>query len=154
MKIDTSVGKKHQQSLVSLVARKTGCLWLKKCSSRKSEEGCQATVDLLKPLKGQLERITVDNGKGFSLHDHIAEELKIEFYFADPYSAWQQGTNENTNGLIHQYIRKGSNLNDYTDEYIAEITNRLNHRPRKRLGFRSPSQVLFQEHGIALQMLI
>ncbi|MEG2748754.1 MAG: IS30 family transposase, partial [Acinetobacter sp.] len=75
-------------------------------------------------------------------------------YFADPYSAWQRGTNENTNGLIRQYIRKGSDLSSYSDDYIAEITRRLNHRPRKRLGFKSPSQVLLREHGVALQMLI
>ncbi|MEG0619478.1 MAG: hypothetical protein RR557_09290, partial [Bacilli bacterium] len=66
--------------------------------------------------------------KEFSLHEQIADELGIEFYFSDPYSAWQRGTNENTNGL--------------------------NHRPRKRLGFKSPSQGLLQEHGVVLQMLI
>jgi IS30 family transposase len=97
---------------------------------------------------------TADNGKEFSLHEYVAEELEIDWYFADPYSAWQRGTNENTNGLIRQYIRKGSDLNLYTDEYILEITQRINHRPRKRLGFKSPSQVLCQQQGVALQMLI
>ena len=154
LEIDTIVGKNHQQSLVSIVDRKTGYLWLKKCSTRKSQDVREATIHLLDPIKEELQIITADNGKEFSLHEQIADELGIEFYFADPYSAWQRGTNENTNGLIRQYIRKGSNLNDYSDEYIAEITYRLNHRPRKRLGFKSPSQVLFQEHGVALQMLI
>ena len=154
LEIDTIVGKNHQQSLVSIVDRKTGYLWLKKCSTRKSQDVREATVHLLDPIKEELQTITADNGKEFSLHEQIADELGIEFYFADPYSAWQRGTNENTNGLIRQYIRKGSNLNDYSDEYIAEITYRLNHRPRKRLGFKSPSQVLLQEHGVALQMLI
>ena len=154
LEIDTIVGKNHQQSLVSIVDRKTGYLWLKKCSTRKSQDVREATVDLLHPIKEELQTITADNGKEFSLHKQIADELGIEFYFADPYSAWQRGTNENTNGLIRQYIRKGSNLNDYSDEYIAEITYRLNHHPRKRLGFKSPSQVLLQEHGVALQMLI
>ncbi|WP_291374215.1 IS30 family transposase, partial [Acinetobacter sp. UBA6720] len=97
---------------------------------------------------------TADNGKEFSLHKYVAQELELDWYFADPYSAWQRGTNENTNGLIRQYIKKGSNLNAYTDEYISEITQRLNHRPRKRLSFKSPSQVLWQQHGVALQMLI
>ena len=134
--------------------RKTGYLWLKKCSTRKSQDVREATVDLLHPIKEELQTITADNGKEFSLHEQIADELGIEFYFADPYSAWQRKTNENTNGLIRQYIRKGSNLNDYSDDYIAEITYRLNHRPRRRLGFKSPSQVLLQEHGVALQMQI
>ncbi len=154
LEIDTIVGKNHQQSLVSIVDRKTGYLWLKKCSTRKAEEVCQATIRLLKPIKAHLNTITADNGKEFSLHEYAAQELDVDWYFADPYSAWQRGTNENTNGLIRQYIRKGSDLNDYTDAYIAEITQRLNHRPRKRLGFKSPSQVLWQQHGVALQMLI
>ena len=105
-------------------------------------------------MKRDLKTITADNGKEFSLHAQIAKELEIDFYFADPYSSWQRGTNENTNGLIRQYILKGSDLNDYSDQYIEEITTKLNYRPRKRLGFKSPSQVLLQEHGIALQMLI
>lgn len=154
LEIDTIVGKNHQQSLVSIVDRKTGYLWLKKCSTRKAEEVCQATIRLLKPIKAHLKTITADNGKEFSLHEYAAQELDVDWYFADPYSAWQRGTNENTNGLIRQYIRKGSDLNDYTDAYIAEITQRLNHRPRKRLGFKSPSQVLWQQHGVAIQMLI
>lgn len=154
LEIDTIVGKNHQQSLVSIVDRKTGYLWLKKCSTRKAEEICQATIRLLEPIKAQLKTITADNGKEFSLHEYAAQELEVDWYFADPYSAWQRGTNEHTNGLIRQYVTKGSDLNDYTDAYIAEITQRLNHRPRKRHGFKSPSQVLFQEHGVALQMLI
>ena len=154
LEIDTIVGKNHQQSLVSIVDRKTGYLWLKKCNTRKAEEVCQATIRLLEPIKAHLKTITADNGKEFSLHEYAAQELDVDWYFADPYSAWQRGTNENTNGLIRQYIRKGSDLNGYTDAYIAEITQRLNHRPRKRLGFKSPSQVLWQQHGVALQMLI
>ena len=119
--------------------RKTGYLWLKKCRTRKSQAVCVAPVHLHDSIKKELQTIIADNGKDLNLHEQIADELGIEFYFADPYSAWQRGTNENTNGLIRPYIRKGSNLNDYSDEYITEITYRLNHRPRKRLGFKSPS---------------
>lgn len=74
--------------------------------------------------------------------------------FADSYSAWRRGMNENTNGLIRQYIKKGHDLNQYIDEYISKNNQRFNHRPRKRLGFKSPSQVLLQQHDVALQMLI
>jgi IS30 family transposase len=119
LKIDTIVGKNHHQSLVSIVDRKTGYLWLKKCSTRKSQEVGEATVHLLDPVKEKLQSITADNGKEFSLHEQIAAELGIEFYFADPYSAWQRGTNENTHGLIRQYIRKGSDLRDYSDDWTA-----------------------------------
>ncbi len=83
-----------------------------------------------------------------SLHECVADKLDIDWYFADPYSAWQRGTNENTNGLIRQYIRKGSDLNNYSDEYVLEITQRLNQRPRKRLGFKSPSQVLLSRSTV------
>lgn len=154
LEIDTIVGKHHQQSLVSIVDRKTGYLWLKKCQTRKAEEICQARIRLLMPIKDQLKTIIADNGKEFSLHEYTTQALEISWYFADPYSAWQRGTNENTNGLIRQYIKKGSDLNMYTEAYIAEITQRLNHRPRKRLSFRSPSQLLWQQHGVALQMQI
>ncbi|MGX5701002.1 IS30 family transposase, partial [Acinetobacter kookii] len=81
-------GKKHQQSLVSIVDRKTGYLWLKKCCSRKAEEICQTTISLLEPIKDQLKPITADYGKEFSLHEYTAQELEIDWYIADPNSAW------------------------------------------------------------------
>ena len=100
LEIDTIVGKNHQQSLVSIVDRKTGYLWLKKCRTRKSQAVCVAPVHLLDSIKKELQIIIADNGKELNLHEQIADELGIEFYFADPYSAWQRGTNENTNELI------------------------------------------------------
>lgn len=84
LEIDTIVGNNHKQSLVSIVDRKTGYLWLKKCSSHKSQEVCQATISLLDPLRDQLKTITADNGKEFSLHEYVAQKLGIDFYFADP----------------------------------------------------------------------
>ena len=74
--------------------------------------------------------------------------------FADSYSAWRRGMNENTIGLIRQYIKKWHDLNQYIDEYISKNNQRFNNRPRKRLGFKSPSQVLLQQQDVALQMLI
>ncbi|WP_455423482.1 IS30 family transposase [Acinetobacter lanii] len=130
LEIDTIVGKNHQQSLVSIVDRKTVYLWLRKCNTRKAEEISKATISLLSLVKDQLKIITADNGKDFNLHEHIAQLLNLDWYFSDPYSAWQRGINENTNGLV-KYIRKGSDLNDYGDKYIAEITQRLNQRPKK-----------------------
>lgn len=99
--------------MVSIADHKTGYLWLKKCSSRKSEEVCQATISLLDPLRGQLKTITADNGKEVGLHEYVAQKLGLDFYFSDPCSAWQRGTSENTNDLIRQYIRKGSDLSNY-----------------------------------------
>ena len=90
LEIDTIVGRNHQQSLVSIVDRKTGYLQLKKCRSRKAEEVCQTTISLLEPIKDQLKTIIADNGKEFSLHEYAAQALEIDWYFADPYSAWSK----------------------------------------------------------------
>lgn len=81
LEINTIVGKKHQQSLVFIVDRKTSYLWLKKCSSRKAEEICQTAISLLEPIKDQLKTITADNGKEFSLHEYAAQALEIDWYF-------------------------------------------------------------------------
>lgn len=133
------MAKNHPQSLVSIVDRKTDYLWLKKCNTRKAEAISKATVSLLAPIKDRLKTITADNGKEFSLHEQIAQELNLDWYFADAYSAWQQGTNENTNGLIRQYIKKSSDLKMYKDVYISETIQRLIHWLRKRIGFKSPN---------------
>ena len=77
-------------------------------------------------------------GKGFARHKEIAKGLDAEFYFARPYHSWERGANENTNGLIRQYIPKGTDFSELTDEMLAEIEWKLNHRPRKSLGYRTP----------------
>ena len=71
-------------------------------------------------------------------HKEIAKGLDAEFYFARPYHSWERGANENTNGLIRQYIPKGTDFSELTDEMLAEIEWKLNHRPRKSLGYRTP----------------
>ena len=74
----------------------------------------------------------------FAHHKEIARGLDAKFYFARPYHSWEQGANENTNGQIRQYIPKGTNFSELTDEMLAEIEWKLNHRPRKSLGYRTP----------------
>ena len=85
--------------------------------------------------------ITFDNGKEFAAHESIANSLNIDVYFAHPYSSWERGLNENTNGLIRQYIKKGSSFEHITNEKISFIETRLNNRPRKSLGYRTPNEV-------------
>ena len=85
-----------------------------------------------------LHTITADNGKEFARHKEIAEKLGVQFYFARPYHSWERGANENTNGLIRQYIPKGTDFSTLTDEYIAEVEWKLNNRPRKSLGYLTP----------------
>jgi IS30 family transposase len=87
--------------------------------------------------------LTVDNGKEFANHESVAKALQIKVFFADPYSAWQRGLNENTNGLIRQYVPKGYDVRVLTDEQVERIMNRLNNRPRKLLGFLTPNEVFY-----------
>jgi transposase, IS30 family len=109
----------------------------------------QATISLLKPFAKKVLTITADNGKEFANHAQIAESLKAAFYFAHPYSAWERGTNENTNGLVRQYFPKNTNFLHSTFEEVLSVTDKLNHRPRKCLDFLTPFEV-FLEPSVAL----
>ena len=85
--------------------------------------------------------MTYDNGREFSYHEEIARELTVEGFFAHPYHSWERGLNENTNGLIRQYFPKGKDIDDLSDEDVAKIIDKINKRPRKCLGFKTPSQL-------------
>ena len=84
--------------------------------------------------------ITADNGKEFAKHQEIAEKLKTPFYLCKPFHSWERGANENTNGLIRQYIPKGTDFSEITDEFVSWVENKLNNRPRKRLGYITPNE--------------
>ena len=85
--------------------------------------------------------LTYDRGKEMAEHERLAERLAIRVFFADPYSPWQRGTNENTNGLLRQYLPKGTDLSGYTQRELNAIAHRLNTRPRKCLNFATPLEV-------------
>lgn len=139
---DLVMGSAHQGALVTLVERKTGFMKTLAVPSKEAKGVTKAIIKMLKPLGDQVKSITFDNGKEFAGHEEIAKALSVQCYFADPYSSWQRGSNENTNGLIRQYYpKKNSNFSKVTREEIANLEKRLNNRPRKRLGFRSPAQV-------------
>jgi transposase, IS30 family len=142
---DTVVGKNHKGALVTLVDRKSKLTLIEKVDNYTSDAVEQAIISLMEYLPRRHYTLTVDNGKEFSNHENIASELRIKVYFADPYSAWQRGLNENTNGLIRQYVPKGSDVRAIKKEQIKHIMERLNNRPRKSLGFLTPNEV-FYEH--------
>jgi IS30 family transposase len=110
-----------------------------------------AIIHLLQPLTDRLYTITGDNGKEFAEHQRIASKLKIDFFFAHPYSAWERGANENMNGLVRQYIPKNRNLVTVTSQELEVIMHKLNHRPRKCLDFQSPFEVFFEKPVVALK---
>jgi IS30 family transposase len=96
--------------------------------------------------------LTYDNGKEFAGHATIDHALGSVSYFADPYSSWQRGSNENLNGLIRQYILKSRPLSSVSDKELARIESLLNNRPRKRLGFKTPLEVFNQSmNNVALR---
>lgn len=139
LEMDTIVGPNNQQAIVTLVDRNTNMLFMKKLKYGKDAKNLALTViEMLKPIKKKLKTITTDNGKEFSAHEIISEALGVDVFFADPYSSWQKGAIENANGLIRQYIPKKVSFNDYDDKDIKDIEEKINRRPRKKLGFETP----------------
>ena len=148
---DTIIGKNHKQALVSIVERKSKLTLIHKVARKTAQAVRVAVIDLLKPFKNNVLTITVDNGREFAGHQEIAQQLEANVYFAHPYSSWERGTNENTNGLIRQYFPKHRDFSTITQEEINMVMNRLNNRPRKTLGYKTPNQVFFNS-DIALQI--
>jgi len=148
---DTIIGKAHKQAIVSLTERKSGLALIYKVDRRTKEKTEEAVKRMLCSISEKVYTITSDNGKEFGSHEKIAKGLKCDFYFAHTYSSWERGTNENTNGLIRQYFPKNRDFRSITDKELIHAMRRLNNRPRKRLGFKTPNQVFFgMESTVAL----
>ena len=141
---DTMIGAGKRGAIVTLVERKSRFTLLKQVNRRTAAAVEAAILDLLKPYQASTHTITCDNGKEFANHQTIAQKLHTNVFFAHPYSSWERGTNENTNGLIRQYFPKGSDFSSITDDQISFVKERLNHRPRKCLDFLAPNMVFSQ----------
>jgi IS30 family transposase len=143
--IDTVIGKNHQGVLVTIVDRVSKLTLIRKVTSKHADGVAEATIQLLRPYVDKTLTITADNGKEFAGHEKIKAALKADVYFAHPYSSWERGLNENTNGLIRQYFPKGSSFEKITDKDVDEVMAKLNHRPRKTLGYKTPHSVFFAD---------
>jgi IS30 family transposase len=143
--IDTVIGQNHQGALVTIVDRMSKFTLIKKVDSKHAEVVTAATIILLQPYLDKTLTITADNGKEFAGHETIKEQLSANVYFAHPYCSWERGLNENTNGLIRQYFTKGSSFENITEEEVETVMNKLNHRPRKTLKFKTPHTVFFAD---------
>lgn len=141
--LDTVIGKNHQQALVTLVERKSRLTLIAKVLRKTAENVSDAIVNLLSTLKPWVHTLTSDNGREFAGHVYIAEKLNAKFYFAHPYASWERGLNENTNGLIRQYFPKKHDFTAITEHQIEHVMDKLNNRPRKCLGFKTPNEVFF-----------
>ena len=147
--IDTVIGKGHSGALVTVVERVTNFTVSAQVDNKSADAVTRATIRLLKPYKDIVLSITADNGKEFAYHEKISEALSTDFYFAHPYSSWERGLNENTNGLLRQYFPKSTDLKKVTQAEVIRAVKRLNTRPRKNLGFKTPDQ-LMSDHRAAL----
>ena len=143
--VDLIIGKYHKGSIVTIVDRRSKFTLMRKLPTKEAVGVTNAIIELLYPIKDITHTITSDNGKEFSLHENIANSLNIDFYFCDPYSSWQRGLNENTNGLIRRYIPKKTEFENISNNEIMMIQDKLNHRPRKTLGYKTPFEVFFKE---------
>ena len=138
---DTIIGKAHKGALVSLVERTSRMTLIAAVPSKNADLVANAIITLLAPYKQQARSITFDNGKEFAYHETIAKNLDTDIFFCHPYHSWERGTNENTNGLIRQYFPKTRQLHDVEQHDLDEAMSRLNNRPRKVLGNKTPIQV-------------
>ena len=143
--VATLIGTGPQQAIVTLTERKSRLALLGRVSKRSADLVAQMVVQLLKPFQGMSETMTGDNGKEFARHAEIATALDLDFYFAHPYSSWERGSNENMNGLVRQYLPKKTDFSQVTSADLVWIMDRLNLRPRKCLGFRTPFEVFFNQ---------
>lgn len=144
---DTMLGDPRQSEKVLInVERKCGLLLATKMKNKKAQSVLESTENLFEEMPDELcLSITYDNGTEFAKHQEIESSLNMKVYFAEPYSPWQRGTCENTIGLLREFIPKGTDLSKVSEEELQSYVDLINGRPRKRLGFRTPSEVFEQE---------
>jgi IS30 family transposase len=142
--IDTVMGTGSKDCIVSLVERKTGLLYIGKLEDRTTASLNRRVIGVIKRHEGAFETITSDNGTEFHNYQRIEERTQAVFYFARPYHSWERGSNENANGLIRQYLPKGTSMAGLSQQHCNSIARKLNQRPRKRLGFKTPLECYYE----------
>jgi|SRR5665213_250183 len=142
--IDTVMGTGSKHCIVSLVERKTGLLIIGKLASRTTAALNARTIELMKSHSGPFITVTADNGTEFHNYVEIETRAETTFYFATPYHSWQRGTNENTNGLIRQYLPRGISMSNLTQRQCDHIAHCINTRPRKRLAYQTPLESFYE----------
>lgn len=138
---DTIIGKAHKGAIASHVDRASKLTKLTLLPDKAAEGVVNACRSALLPLADFVHTITYDNGKEFARHQEISAMLDAKIYFAKPYHSWERGLNEHTNGLVRQYFPKGTDLAILTSDEVQAVEDKLNNRPRKTLGFRTPLEV-------------
>ncbi|MBU4289292.1 MAG: IS30 family transposase [Proteobacteria bacterium] len=146
---DTVEGAKGSGGIASHVERKSRYLIATKLSDKTANTMTNASIKAFQRIPKKIRKtLTLDNGKEFSQFKQLEKKTGLCVYFADPYSSWQRGSNENTNGLIRQYFPKGTNFRDITSKDLAFVVKKLNHRPRKCLNYQTPHEIIYNAiHG-------
>jgi IS30 family transposase len=140
---DTIVGHGRHSALLTLVERRSGYARIGRMDSMKSDVTMRAAKRRMKDLPPSFRRsVTFDNGKEFAEHQKLTRGLGLEVYFTEAYASWQRGTNENTNGLLRQFFFKGTDFTQVSHREVARVEQLLNERPRKRLDYRTPAEVI------------
>ena len=149
---DLIKGAGNASSVGTVVERHSRLVMLVKVDNASTEAVCKGFARKFKALPAVMRRsMTYDRGKEMAGHEALSAELDLRIFFADPHSPWQRGSNENTNGLLRQYLPKGTDLSTLTQRELNAIAHRLNTRPRKTLGWRTPIEVYEQAERVALR---
>jgi transposase, IS30 family len=153
---DTIIGSHTKGAvIVSMVERKTRFTLLAKSKNKTTTSVINEITRKMKPISDFVFTITLDNGKEFASHEKFTEALGANVYFAKPYHSWERGLNENTNGLVRQYFPKKKSFDNITEQDLQSVVNKLNHRPRKCLGYQTPFEVFSkscQKRSVALRV--
>ena len=139
---DTVIGKGHRGGLVTLAERKSRVLLAGKIDRKTKTETAAVLCRITRGLEDILDTITYDNGREFADHALVSRANGSDAYFARPYHSWERGLNEHCNGLLRQYFPKSMPLDQITDQQVQRAVDRINNRPRKCLGFKTPIEVL------------
>lgn len=151
---DTMIGKGHKGALVTLDERKSKLRLAFPVANKTAEAVTGSIITLLGGFKDWVHTLTFDNGKEFAKHEEVAQAIECRTYFAKPYHSWERGQNENANGLLRQYFPKAMGLLDVTTRQVFEAVHKLNNRPRKRLGFKTPYEVFRELSGMDAEKVV
>ena len=136
-------GQGSNACIVTLVERKTGFLIIGKLPNKSTASLNKKVISIIRRHPGLFKTITADNGTEFHQYPLIEKACNVKFYFATPYHSWERGTNENTNGLIRQYLPKHYNMDMVSQQDCDRIAEKINQRPRKRYNYKTPEEMLY-----------
>jgi len=143
---DLIIGKGQKSAIGTLVERKARFTIIVKLKNRKSATVRKKFVQEFNQIKTLFKKtLTYDNGTEMAQHKELTKQTGMVIYFAHPYSSWERGTNENTNGLIRRFFPKKIDFNTVTEKELKKAQNALNNRPRKVLGYKTPNQIMEME---------